>query len=146
VEMGLDVLSMAALVTVAKRPHDTSCLSVVSFNSRILPRAVFSLLVTSASDIPVRTIQFCCLRHNIEPCCHTHDSRMTVTVYSAWLLVVRYPQSTKTWPLSAINYPRCSIYQSLSQIFVDNRALDYPTCIHCVSMHKKLEQILKFCY
>jgi len=29
------------------------------------------------------SILFCCLRHNVEPCCHTHDSRTTVTVYSA---------------------------------------------------------------
>ena len=29
------------------------------------------------------SILFCCLRRNVEPCCHTHDSRTTVTVYSA---------------------------------------------------------------
>jgi len=44
---------------VEKRPHDALCLSVVSFNSTI-PRAQFLLLlVTSASDLPVRTIRFC---------------------------------------------------------------------------------------
>jgi len=44
-----------------------------------------------------------------------------VTAYSAWRLVVRYPQSTKTWTLNAIYKPRCSSYRSQSQIFVENR-------------------------
>ena len=58
---------------------------LVSFNSTI-PRAQFFLiLVTSASDLPVvyNSITFCCLKPNVEPCCHTHDSRTTVNVYSA---------------------------------------------------------------
>jgi len=29
------------------------------------------------------SILFCCLRRNVEPCCHTHDSRTTTNVYSA---------------------------------------------------------------
>ena len=29
------------------------------------------------------SILFCCLRRNVELCCHTHDSRTTVIVYSA---------------------------------------------------------------
>ena len=29
------------------------------------------------------SILFCCLRRNAEPCCHTHDSRTTMNVYSA---------------------------------------------------------------
>jgi len=37
---------------VVKRPRDTSCLSVVNFNSTILRAQVFLLLVTSASDLP----------------------------------------------------------------------------------------------
>ena len=44
--------------SVAKRLRDASCLSVVSFNSAI-PRVQLFLLVTSASNLPVRTIQFC---------------------------------------------------------------------------------------
>jgi len=53
----------------------------VSFNSTI-PRAQYLLLlVTSALDLPVRRIR--CVRRNVEPCCYTHDSRTTVTVYSA---------------------------------------------------------------
>jgi len=70
----------------AKRPRDASCLSVVSFNCTI-PRAQFFIIsffgfrFSSAYN----SILFCCLRLNIEPCCHshTHDSRSTVIVYSA---------------------------------------------------------------
>ena len=29
------------------------------------------------------SIMFCCVRRNVESCCHTHDSRSTVIVYSA---------------------------------------------------------------
>ena len=38
----------------ADRPRDTLCLSAVSFNT-----SSAILLVTSASDLPLRTIQFC---------------------------------------------------------------------------------------
>jgi len=46
---------------VAKRPLDASCLSVVSFVVSIVQylERSFLLLVTSASDLPVHTIQFC---------------------------------------------------------------------------------------
>jgi len=50
---------------IAERPRDASCLSVVSFNSRpTIPRAPSFLLLTSASDLPMRrpTIQFCSIR------------------------------------------------------------------------------------
>jgi len=110
---------------VAKRQRDASCLSVVSFNSTYLERSIL-LLVTSASDLPVRTIRFCsvvfgitsslavihtihgrpwlCIaRDRAWSVSHCSQSQMTVTAYSAWRLVVRYPQSTKTRPLSAIN-------------------------------------------
>jgi len=36
------------------------------------------------------SILLCCLRRNVEPCCHTHDSRTTVTVYSASLETALY--------------------------------------------------------
>ena len=111
---------------VAKRPHYALCLSVVSFSSTI-PQAQFFYYFGFGFISAYSSILFCCLWHNVEPCCHTHDSQMTVTVYSArprlvglalytvtdnhdclqristWHLVVRYPQSTKTWPVSAIN-------------------------------------------
>ena len=94
------VAELTSSAAVTKRLCDASCLSVVSFNCTIPRVQFFQLLVYNS-------ILFCCLRHNVEPCCHTHDSRTTVTVYSArpWLLiarggvarlVVRYPQSTKT--------------------------------------------------
>ena len=46
---------------VAKRPRDASCLSVVSFVASIVQylERSFLLLVTSASDLLVRTIRFC---------------------------------------------------------------------------------------
>ena len=46
---------------VAERPRNASCLSVVSFNSTIR-RAQSSVIVTSASDLPLRTNKFCFLR------------------------------------------------------------------------------------
>ena len=45
---------------VAERPRDASCLSVVSFNSTIR-RVNLMLLVTFASDLPLRTNKFCSL-------------------------------------------------------------------------------------
>ena len=46
---------------VAKRPRDASCLSVVSFIASIVQylEVSFLLLVTSTSNLPVRTIRFC---------------------------------------------------------------------------------------
>ena len=41
----------------------------------------FSFGFTSAYN----SILFCCLRRNVRPCCHKHDSRSTVIVYSASL-------------------------------------------------------------
>ena len=46
---------------VAKRLSDASSLSIVSFNSTITRAQFFLLIVTSASDLPVHTIQFCCV-------------------------------------------------------------------------------------
>ena len=60
------------------------------FNSTI-PRTHFFIIsyfgfgFTSAYN----WIQLCCLRRNVEPCCHTHDSRSTVIVYSAKARLVR---------------------------------------------------------
>jgi len=47
------------------------CPSVVSFNS-VIPRAQSFIVVTWASDLPLRTILFCCLRRNVEASCHKH--------------------------------------------------------------------------
>jgi len=43
---------------ITEKPHYALCLSVVSFNSTI-PRMRLLLLVTSASDLSLRTIKFC---------------------------------------------------------------------------------------
>jgi len=112
---------------VAKRPRDASCLPVVKIIVQYLDHIIsFLLLVTSASGSPVRTIRFCSVVfgvtsslavlhtiHGRPPLCiardrtwsvsHCTQSRTTVTAYSAWRLVVRYPQSRETRPLSAIN-------------------------------------------
>jgi len=77
----------ASSYAVEKRPRDTSCLSVVSFVASIvqyLERSFFIISYfgfgfTSADNL----FLFCCLRRNVESCCHTHDSRSTVIVYSA---------------------------------------------------------------
>jgi len=68
---------------VAERLRDALCLSIYRFNSTT-PRAQFFFTITyfgfgftSAYNL----ILFCCLRRNVEPCCLTHDSRTTVTVY-----------------------------------------------------------------
>jgi len=84
-------LNKTSSSAVAKRPRDASCLSVVSFNS-IIPQAQFFITsyfrfkFTSASN----SILFCCLRHNVEPCCHTHYSRRP------WLCIAR----ERTWSIS----------------------------------------------
>ena len=136
---------------VTKTPRDASRLSVVSFNSTAL-RAQFILIISYFGfgfTGAYNSILLCCLRRNVDRCCHTHDSRTTVTVYSArprlvglalycshgrttvtacsaWRLAVRYRQSTKTRPLSAINQPHCSSYRSQSHIFVENRDFSLP--------------------
>ena len=79
---------MTSSFAVAKRPCDASCLSVVSFVASTVQYLEHSFLslVTLASNLPVRTILFCSVDFggcNVEPCCHTHDSRSTVIVYSA---------------------------------------------------------------
>jgi len=58
---------------VANRPHDASCLSVVSFNST--KRRVESFIVSYVGSI-YHCVQlnalFCCLWHNIEASWHKH--------------------------------------------------------------------------
>ena len=71
---------------VAKRPCDAWYLSVVSFIASIVQYlAVF--FINSYFDFKFtstyNSILFCCLRRNVEPCCHTHDSHTTMNVYSA---------------------------------------------------------------
>ena len=78
----------------SQRLRNALCLSVVSFNS-IIPQAqlfiisYFGFGFTSA----YKSILFCCLRCNVEPCCHTHDSRSTVIMYRARAHLVRWSVS-----------------------------------------------------
>ena len=51
----------------------------------------FGFRFTSAYN----SILFCCLRRNVEPCCPTHDSRTTMTAYSAWSSIPAVKLSTK---------------------------------------------------
>ena len=69
---------------VAKRPRDASYLSVVSFNSTIpIEWSFFILRFRIYHFYTYNSILFCCLRRNVEACCHTHDSRTTMIAYSA---------------------------------------------------------------
>ena len=95
----------------------------------------------------MHTIWFCCLWHNVELCCHTHDSRTTVTEYSARPRLVGLalyaimddhdclqrvalgrpiPTVNKTQLPSAMNWPQCSSYRLQSQIFIENRDFSLP--------------------
>jgi len=75
----------------SQTPRDASWLSVVSFNSTI-PEAQF--FITSYFSFwfsrAYNLILFCCLRRNVQPCCHTHDSR------PPWLCIAR----DRTWSIS----------------------------------------------
>jgi len=68
---------MTGSFAVTNRARDATCLSVVSFNSTI-PQAQFFITsyfgfgFTSAYN----SILFCCLRRNVQPCCHTLDSAL----------------------------------------------------------------------
>ena len=56
-----------------------SGLSPGLFKMSYITNTYFGVGFTSAYN----STTFCCLQRNVEPCCHTHDSRSTVTVYSA---------------------------------------------------------------
>ena len=81
------ILTSSSAVT--KRPRDAWYLSVVSVIASIvqyLERSFFIKLI-SYFDFKFtsryNSIVFCCLRRNVEPCCHTHDTRTTMNMYSA---------------------------------------------------------------
>ena len=90
---------------VAKRPRDASCLSVVSFVASIVQYLERSCVIISYFGFKFtstyNSILFCCLRRNVEPCCHTHDSRYSIVefnvpidtlyVISETILRVRWP-------------------------------------------------------
>ena len=112
---------------VAKRLSDMSCPSPASFNSTIPQVHFLKLLFISALDLAVRTIRFCSVVFGVTSSlavirtihvhchcvyretalghCYCTQSRTTMTAYSAWRLVVRYTQPSKTRSLNAINLP-----------------------------------------
>jgi len=97
-------LMCASSSAVADRPREASCLSVVSFNSTI-PRAARSLmlLVTSASDSPIRTVKLCLLSSAYTRRLIKTMSRLGVInkIHWCWHFVVRL-RDTQTPPLSVI--------------------------------------------
>jgi len=95
---------------VAKRLRDASCLPVVSFNSTI-PRAQFFYyyLHDFKFTSTYNSILFCCIRRNIEPCCHTHDSRTTMNVYSARARFVGHALYTVTDNLDCVHSMRVAL-------------------------------------
>ena len=101
------------LIAVAKRPRDASCLSVVSFNSTI-PRAHFFIIsyfgfgFTSAYN----PILFCCLQRNVEPCCHTHDSR------SPWLCIARDRAWSSDTTVNKKPAAKCEIQTTVQQLLI----------------------------
>jgi len=79
------------------------------------------------------SILFCCLRRNVEPCRHTHDSRSTVIVYSARPCLVGLALWVITcgtwWSNTRIKQKasrRCDIQPRCSQIFVENCDFSLP--------------------
>jgi len=104
------------------------------FNSTI-PRAQFFII--SYFDFKFtstyNSILFCCLRRNVEPCRHTHDSRTTMNVYSARPRLVGLALYTVTdnrdcvqrvalgRPISAVNrkpVANCKIQTSVPQLLI----------------------------
>ena len=98
-------------VAVAERPRDVSCLSLVCFNSTV-PRA--HCLVTSASDLSLRTMLFRCLWRNVETSSHTH-----------FVVVYRHQQTAPLTAMSVANFPR---FGGTLLITTDGRSIDNPRC------------------
>jgi len=96
---------------VAKRSRDASCLWVVSFNSTIRRAQFFIISYFGFTFTSAYTIRFCSVVFGVtsSPCCHTHDSRTIVTVYSTRSRLVGLALYTVTdnrdWPcpIPAVN-------------------------------------------
>ena len=91
-------------------------------------------------------ILFCCLRRNVEPCCHTQDSRSTVIVYSAraclvslalWVIMrgawwsnTHIKQNASRTAAGAIyNHHRAAVIDRKARYSLRIEILAYPTCI-----------------
>ena len=80
-------LTRTSISAVTKWLHDASYRSAASVIASIVQYLEQSLFIISYFYFKFTStynlILFCCLRRNVEPCCHTHDSRTTTNVYSA---------------------------------------------------------------
>ena len=107
----------------------------------------FDFKFTSANN----QILFCCIRRNVEPCCHTHDSRTTMNVYSArprliGLALYTVTDSQRDYvqrvalgrPIPAVNKKpaaKCKIQTRVQRLVIAKpyslkvKILAYPICI-----------------
>ena len=122
--------------TVAKRPHDALCLSVVSFNST--KRRVESFIVKLRTLQICHCVQlnalFCCLWRNVQASCHKHFVVFSGNQLRRLLPAMchnlrdggRPPATTFTTPAS------CSINTGSQGRYTLRIAISaYPTCIRC---------------
>ena len=131
---------------VTKRPRDTSCLSVVIFNSTVL-RELFFIVSYLGFGFTGKyySILLCCLRRNVKLCCqHTiHVHRDCVCLRPRLVDLALYTAARRSrWPSNTrrkqtagrkvrnTNYRAAVIDCNLQgQIIVDFEILAYPTCI-----------------
>jgi len=75
------------------------------------------------------SILFCCLRRNVEPCCHTHDSLTIMNVYSArplWVglmlyncdCVQRFVLGRPTPAVNRKSVAKCKIQTRVQQLLI----------------------------
>jgi len=92
----------------------------------------------------MRTIR-CCLRRNVEPCRHTHNSRSTVIVYSArprsvglalwviargaWWSNIRIPALNKKPAAGAIYNHGAAVVDRKAKYLLRIEIVAYPICI-----------------
>ena len=100
---------------VAERPRDASCLSVVSFSSTIHRT---QLLVTSASDLPLRTITFSSVLYSLS-CSSTLAVINKIHLCVAVCAVNCTVHRRSCWS-------HCSSHRSEKQILVENRDFCLP--------------------
>jgi len=62
----------------------------------------------------------------VSHCIHNHGRPWLLTARGAWSSDTHSHYKWQLWPISAINWPRCSSYQSQSQIVVENRYFSLP--------------------
>jgi len=128
----MSISTMSGEVTrssaVTKRPRDASCLSVLASIVQVFLISYFGFRFTIAYN----SILLCCLRRNVEPCCHTQDSS------PPWLCIAR----DCAWSISHCTQQHVDCAWSSNTCckqkvqntnydaaIVDFEILAYPTCI-----------------